>query len=199
MSEKARYWSAVLYPENMIEDWEDQISKILQLPYVYCLHNKDVTTAKEVRKEHLHLVIAFPNTTTKKYALSVFNKLSKPDSVCCPVCENVHSIRYVYEYLIHNTEDCKKKGKFLYDVKDRISGNGFDIGSYEQITTQDKLKMAMELADLVVKEGFEEYLSFYMYVVSNYDFEYFEIVKSSSGFFERLCKGNYLRNRSAAK
>ena len=197
MADKARYWVGVCYPENMIDDWKDQISKILQLPYVYCLHNQDCTTSKEIRKIHLHLVIVFPNTTTKKYALSVFNKLSKDGLICCPSCENVHSIRFMYDYLIHDTEDCRKKHKFLYYPKDRVSGNGFDIGSYEQISVQDKLKMTMELADIIVKNGYEEYLSFYMFVVSNYDFEYFEIIKSNSGFFERLCKGNYLRNRQS--
>lgn len=195
MAEKARYWSAILYPENMIDNWEDEICKLLQLPFVYCIHNADCTTKKEARKLHVHLVIVFPNTTTKKYALSVFNKLSKEDSICCPVCENVHSIRYMYDYLIHDTDDCRKKHKHLYSASERISGNGFDIGSYEQISVQDKLKMSMELADIIVKEGFQEYLSFYMYVVSNFDFEYFEIIKSNSGFFERLCKGNYLRSR----
>ena len=199
MSEKARYWVGVCYPENMIPDWQSEINRILQLPFCYCIHNMDCTTSKEVRKEHVHIILVFPNTTTKKYALSVFNKLSFDNFVCCPSCENVHSIRFMYEYLIHNTEDCKKKGKFLYDVSCRISGNGFDIGQYEQISVQDKLKMSMELADIIVREGFEEYLSFYMFVVSNFDFEYFEIIKSNSGFFERLCKGNYLRNRQCIK
>ena len=191
MAEKARYWSGVLYPENMIENWKEDISEILQLPFVYCIHDKDTDKEGSLRKLHIHLVIVFPNTTTKKYALSVFNKLSKEGFVCCPVCENVHSIRFVYDYLIHDTDDCRKKKKHLYKKTERVSGNGFDIGSYEQISVYDKLQMCKELADIIDKNGFEEFLSFYQFVMKNFSFEYFEILKVHSGFFERLCKGNY--------
>lgn len=41
MAQKARYWVGVLYPENMIMDWEVSIGDILQLPFAYCLHNAD--------------------------------------------------------------------------------------------------------------------------------------------------------------
>lgn len=197
MSEKARYWSGVLYPENMIDDWESDIAKILQVPYCYCIHNKDCTTKKEVRKEHVHVIIAFGNTTTLKTALSVLNSLSAVGCVCCSTVEPVRSIRFMYDYLIHDTEDCKKKSKHLYDKSERISGNGFDIGSYEQVGVVQKLEMSKELADVLCEKGFEDYMTFYMYVMSNYGMEYFEIIKSSSGFYERLCKGNYLLHHNS--
>ena len=38
----------------------------------------------------------------------------------------------LYNYLIHDTDSCRKQGKYLYKVEDRICGNGFDIGLYEQ-------------------------------------------------------------------
>lgn len=199
MSEKAKYWSGILYPENMVDNWEEEISHILQLPFCYCIHNKCATTKKEVRKVHIHLILAFSNTTTHKHALSIFNKLSKIDSVCCPTCESVNNIRYMYDYLIHNTADCKKKGKHLYKPEDRVSGNGFDIGSYEQIGTVEKLQMCLELADVISKHKFEDYLSFHEFIVRNFDFNYYELLKSNSGYFERLCKGNYLRSKQGGR
>lgn len=196
MSEKARYWVGVCYPENMIEDWESVIGEKLQLPYAYCIHNKDFTTSKEDRKVHVHIMLCFPNTTTKKTAVTLFNKLSIDGQICCPSAEQVHNVKFMYEYLIHNTEDCKKKGKFLYDSKDRILGNNFDIGAYEQISTSDKLFMAQELADLIVEQGFENLIDLYMFVSSNFEIQYFEVLKSSGSFFSSLCKGNYLKNHS---
>lgn len=197
MSDKARYWVGVCYPENMIEGWENEISEKLQLPFAYCIHNKCCTTEKEERKVHVHIMICFPNTTTKKTALSLLNKLSLHNMVCCPSCEQVHNVRFMYNYLIHNTEDSKKKGKYQYDPSERITGNGFDIGCYEQVSTQDKLNMAFELSELIVSEGFEDFLCFYKFVVSNYDFAYFEILKSNSGFYTNLCKGNFLHNHQS--
>lgn len=196
MSEKARYWVGVCYPENMIEDWKDNIGDLLQVPYCYCVHDKCATTSKEERKVHVHIIIAFPNTTTKKTALKIFNKLSEGDRICCPSCEEIHFIRNKYDYLIHNTEDCRKKGKYQYDPSERISGNGFDIGSYEQISTQDKLKMSLELSDLIIDQDFENLKRFYMYVRSNYDLSYYEIAKSNSSWYSALCKSNFLENHS---
>ena len=65
MAEKARYWAGICYPENMVEDWKECIGELLQVPYCYCQHNKDVTTEKEERKDHVHIIITFPNSKQK--------------------------------------------------------------------------------------------------------------------------------------
>ena len=39
---KVRYWWGILYPENMIENWKDEIEDVLQLPFCYCVHDKDI-------------------------------------------------------------------------------------------------------------------------------------------------------------
>ena len=38
--DKARFWTGVLYPENMRPDWEEVIGDVLQNPYVYCKHTR---------------------------------------------------------------------------------------------------------------------------------------------------------------
>ena len=48
--EKSKYWVGVLYPENMIEDWEDVIAEKVQLPFDDGVHNRDVDSEKEKRK-----------------------------------------------------------------------------------------------------------------------------------------------------
>ncbi|MBR5544618.1 MAG: hypothetical protein IKU66_04015, partial [Clostridia bacterium] len=68
---KARFWVGVLYPENMVEDWETKIGDIVQLPYAYCIHDKDLEKDGDDRKVHTHIILAFPNTTTQKHAFNV--------------------------------------------------------------------------------------------------------------------------------
>ena len=131
--EKARFWCGVLYPENMVDNWEEEIGDILQLPYAYCLHNQDNDLKSEHRKDHVHVIVAFPNTTTYKHAMTVFGQLSATGKTALNTIQAVINIRNMYDYLIHDTETCKKKGKELYDKSLRITGNNFDIGSYEQL------------------------------------------------------------------
>lgn len=188
---KARYWEAILYPENMRDDWQEAIDDLLQLPYAYCIHDKDFDSENDDRKLHVHLIIAFANSTTYKHAVEVFSFLNASGKSSFSTIESCRSIRYCYNYLIHDTDKAKKDGKHLYDKSERIVGNGFDIGSYEQITTSDKLAMCKELADIIMRERFIDFGEFYMYVVSNFDSVYFEVVKTNSGFYERLIKSNY--------
>ena len=186
--QKAKYWTAVLYPECMVDNWENDIEDILQIPFEYCIHNLDKTIVDEDRKVHVHVVIAFSNTTTYKHALSVFKRLQEN----IQYCEQVLNIRYMHEYLIHNTDKCRRENKHLYDAKCRISGNGFDIGCYEQVSITDKRRMLKTLCDYVVKERFVNFTQFYERFTKEFDYEYFEVLSSYSGMIERLCKGNFL-------
>lgn len=191
--DKAKYWQAIMYPENMLEDWQEEIGHLVQVPYTYCIHDKCKDKKGEQRKTHVHIILAFNNTTTMKHALNVFKKLEKVGCSAIPndIIEAVINIRHAYDYLIHDTEDCKKKKKYLYTVQERITGNNFDIGSLEQLSTSEKNQMAKILCDIIIERNYCNFADFYMDIVSNYDTSYFEILKSNSGLFERLTKGNY--------
>ena len=194
----AKYWWAVLYQENMRTDWEDKISELVQIPYAYCKHTKDIDTKSEHRKDHVHIILAFPNTTTYNHAYNVFSELNEEGKQALNTCKQIISIRNAYDYLIHDTPDCQKKKKYLYPVTDRITGNNFDIGGFEQISKLDKLKIIKELAQSIIDNGFTDFSNFYMFVQSNYeDSFYYEVVISYSGFFERLTKGNYLQQKAS--
>ena len=191
---KARFWVGVLYPENMVEDWETKIGDIVQLPYAYCIHDKDLEKDGDDRKVHTHIILAFPNTTTQKHAFNVFDLLSAEGKKCLSSCKAVVSIRGSYDYLIHDTETARKAGKYLYDKSDRITGNNFDIGAYEQIGVAEKLDMVKELCQVISDFGFTNFIDFFEYVIQNYqDSNYFETLRTNSGLFERLTRGNYQR------
>lgn len=189
MITKAKYWVAVLYPESMVENWQDKIYDLLQIPFSYCIHDKDINSDHESRKVHVHLIIAFNNTTTYNHALSLFKKLQPS----CSICKQVINIRYMYDYLIHNTESCKKSNKHIYDISERINGNNFDIGSYEQISLEQKRAMVIELADFIVNNNIMNFSDFYIFAIQKFDICYQEVIISYSGFLERLTKGNFLK------
>lgn len=188
---KSKYWVAVGYPENMVSDWQEVIADKLQRPGEYCIHNKDAVSDGSERKEHVHIILVFPSPTTYKHALSCYNELSKEGCKAFNTCERVIGIKHMHDYLIHDTETCRKQGKYQYSPADRKSFNNFDIGAYEQLSASEKEDMAKELCDCIMQENFTNFADFYMYVVSNFDKSYFEIIKTYSGLFERLTKGNY--------
>lgn len=196
--EKARFWTGVLYPENMREDWQDVIGDTLQYPYAYCIHSQDKDTKSEHRKDHVHLIIAFPNTTTYNHALNVMDLLSAEGKKAINTCEAVIGIRNVYDYLIHDTDDCRKKGKEKYDPSKRITGNNFDIGAYEQLSANSKLAIKKELSKLIRQHHFFNFDDFDEYVADNLELEYYQVMCENQGYFNNLVSGHYKKIRGLA-
>lgn len=194
MAEKARYWTWVGYPESMIDDWEDSIGEVLQLPYAYCIHDKDLTDEdEEKRKTHVHIMIVYGNTTTMNSVRNLFSKMRKDQDKEKVFVQSVQNVRYMYNYLIHDTDNAQKKNKYLYDPSERITGNDFDIGMYEQISKKEKQNKVVELLKILRDSGITDFATFVDYVVDNLDLEYFELLTEKSGFFERYIKGNFYR------
>lgn len=190
--DKARFWNGVLYPENMISDWKDKIYDLLQLPFAYCVHDLDKDSKSEHRKDHVHMILVFSNTTTYNFAFKTFDKLSLSNRSALNKIEPCGSIRGSYDYLIHDTEGARKAGKYLYPKEARVTGNNFDIGSYEQLSTERIKLMADELSRWIIDNQFVNYMHFTVSVLNDFPPEYSGVARSYSAHFERLCKGNYL-------
>lgn len=193
---KARYWWAVLYPENMVDDWENKIADLLQVPFSYCVHSADTDSKSEHRKDHVHLILVFPNTTTYKHALNIFKLLGEKAVNTCKACIN---IRHCYDYLIHDTESCRKEGKHLYSADERICGNSFDIGAYEQISTEEKQAMLQELIAFILDKRIMNMADFMLMSSAAFDPEYFSVIVGYNAMLERICKGNYLKYAKGKK
>ena len=189
----ARYWWAVLYQENMRPDWRERIDDLIQLPYAYCEHLADRDSKSDHRKDHVHIIVAKSNTTSYKHIMSVFNLLSAEGKQALNTCEACVDIRHCYDYLIHDTKSCEKLGKEKYDPSQRVTGNNFDIGAYEQITAAQKQEMLKELVGYIIANGFTTINDFTTAALGDYGDEYWEIIVGYNGTLERYCRGNYLK------
>lgn len=187
---KAKYWVAVMYPESMIDDWEIKMGDVLGYPYAYCIHNRCLNADKTSRKEHVHIMLAFPNTTTYKHAKSVYDGLGVVNKI-----ERCISVRNSYNYLIHDTDSSRKQGKVAYKPEERITGNNFDIGAYEQIGVVDKQKIIDDICDLIDSMGFCDFYELNQYVISNYDLEYKEVFRMNHNYFNNIVTGRYLHEK----
>jgi len=127
--------------------------------------------------------------------MEVFELLSAPGQKAVNTCEAIINIRNAYDYLIHDTETCRKIGKEQYSKEERITGNNFDIGSYEQLGIADKNLISMELCEAIRNYGFTNFLDLYDYVMEEHsdDSNYFDVLQSRSGFLDRVIKGSFHR------
>lgn len=197
---KNRQWAAILYNENMREGWQEDIESLVQMPFAYCVHDKGLQLEDgEHRKVHTHLILVWPAPTTFRHACEVFDRLSAPGRRCFSTIEPVYNAKRMYDYLIHDTEDCRKKGKYEFSPSERITGNLYDIGAYVQVSTTDKNEMFDKLTDLILAKQICNYADFIL--ESRFEFPEEkelsrDIIRSYSGYFERLIKGVYLRGEA---
>lgn len=197
---KARNWWGVLYPENMVDDWQDKIYRILQVPFEYIIHDKDNVELEEddsePRKVHVHLIVHFNNTNTYNHTFNLFNLLSADGKRCLNKIEAVINLKYAHSYITHRTPECIKKGKYLYEPSDVISGNNWDLGNFVDIDESDKLFLYRFLRDSCEKYDIR---SCYMlekcvendFLVPDYDISKSDIIlyiKNNRRCFESICK-----------
>lgn len=192
---KVKIWEGICYPENMRDDWQDEIDDILQVPFAYAVHDIDNDTKSKQRKTHAHVIVVWSGPTTRKAIINVLNRLSAEGKTCCSSAEPVNNIRHAYDYLIHDTASCRKKGKELYPVEARVEGNNFDIGQLEQLSTKDKQEMLFELVGYIMVEGFTTINDFTSAVLVVYPEQYREIIVGYNSILERYCRGNYLKQK----
>lgn len=211
-----RYWTLVTYPENMIDNWEELCSGLLEMPYCYIVHDKDKLTHEDIekdpwegvesadRKDHVHWILVFPNTTTQKFATSFFDRLSKNGCKCYSgYAQPVANMRKMYDYLIHDTEEAKKLNKHLYDRSERIEGNNFDIGAYIQYSKLEKDEVLKEFLNIIITESFTNLIDFTIYLNSLPQYEenpiYFEVLKDYNAILSRYTFDCYRKVKLSLK
>ena len=190
---KVKLWEGICYPENMRSDWQEEIDDILQVPFAYAIHDIDHDQKSKRRKTHVHVIVVWNGNTTRNAIINVLNRLSAEGKRCCSSAEPINSIRHAYDYLIHDTMSCRKKGKELYPVEARVEGNNFDIGQLEQLSTKDKQDMLFELVGFIMSEGFTTINDFTVRAMTEFPEQYQEIIVGYNSILERYCRGNYLK------
>lgn len=203
---QSKRWFAVLYPVNMIPDWQVKISDVLQTPGAYIIHDPD----DDEPYEHVHLLLC-TDKTTRKHCRDIINLLTrdlseqeKNDNVprnsvlACSTVQPVNGALNCWEYMCHETEASIKQHKKPYPHESRICFNGFniyDIVSIEESTIQE---VRIELSMWILETHCCLYSQLYNYALScNTELcEYEKCVIRYSAHFDRMCRSELTKKRS---
>lgn len=82
--------------------------------YAFCTHDKDINPDGEIKKEHTHLLLYFDERVTAAKICSFFHTTQLK-------VISRYDIANEWNYLIHDSEKCRKERKFLYSDSERIS------------------------------------------------------------------------------
>lgn len=191
---KFRSMEFLMYPESMIDDWLDVLPTITDAEIALGVHDFLEKTSSKV---HVHCLLHFNNPRTIKVTYENLNRrLSKDGLTACanPTIDCiVNNFKHAYDYLLHDTDDARKKGKHQYPIENRILLNNFDIGHIIQLSSSDKLEIRNELRKIIKQYGFQYADEALDWIDENESVEYSNVAQNDYGFITMLCNCN--RNR----
>lgn len=171
---KSQVWAGIMYQDSAPADWEHQL-RMLGVPFaVSPLHDQDIREDKTPKKPHWHVILYWPGgSTTYRTAAAIMRDVLK-GTIPIPLV----SPRGYYRYFTHL--DNPKKAK--YDEADIITGNGFDIGEFLQLTAKEQNDLAKLIITEIINQGMTEYWELVMYAMLNMDAAAFEFVRTNTLF-----------------
>lgn len=161
---KARYFSFLIYPESIPNDWQECLEKLGLAMAVSPLHDCDekkdkatwdnnndlIINGKHYKKPHYHVLYIAKNPVTVE---SVRNKIKRALGVkAVSHIEIVDSVENTFKYLTHESKDAVAKNKHVYAKTDIVYLNDFDIDRYIVLDENQKRELKNLLLNIIRKE-----------------------------------------------
>lgn len=212
--EKSRYFTFLLYPESIPNDWEMKL-ELLGLPIAISpLHDRDETErkfedlseeeqkiirsgGKVYKKAHYHVIYIAKNPVTVDSVRKRIQRTLGKQSVAM-VQIVTRSVENVYLYLTHESKDAIAKKKHVYDKKDIKLLNNFDIDRYVTIDDNEKKELRQTLLEIIAEYKIVNVIELNAFIIKNgkqfgiNGMRYVnEVISNSSGIFRLYFDANY--------
>ena len=210
---KSTYFTFLLYPESIPDNWIELLESTGLQMAISPLHNRDKTEKKELleqgqvfKKEHYHVIYIAKNAITPEAVRNRIKRLlgDKSVNMVQPIATSVVN---AYLYLTHESKDAIAKKKHVYDKKDIIHLNNFDVDRFEMFDVHEKRDMinsiteivrayelinVIELAEFFDEKAWIKILKENGHTLPN-ELKFNEIIAQNTGLLKLYFDGNYNR------
>lgn len=108
------FWIVSYLPCSVIRSLVTNLDGLTH--YAFCTHDRDITQDGDVKKVHTHLLLYFEDRVSSSYVAFWFHTLE------IKIISRTNVVNE-WNYLTHNSDDCRKQKKFPYPETDRICDN----------------------------------------------------------------------------
>ena len=147
---KARFFTFLLYPDSIPDDWEMQL-ELLGVPIAISpFHDKDKSSVEgqEYKKGHYHVIYVAKNPVTAESVRIKIKRVLGNKSIA-KVQIVKQSMENIYLYLTHESKDAIAKNKVKYPKEDIRLLSNFDIDRYVTLDVEDKDEMLNDVCDMI--------------------------------------------------
>lgn len=114
--DKARYFTFLLYPESIPEDWDMKLESIGVPIAISPLHDRDLSGFKGQKYKKAHYHVAKNPVTADSVRLKIKQLLGANSTAMVQIA--VQTMEAMYLYLTHESKDAIAKNKVNYPKKD---------------------------------------------------------------------------------
>ncbi|MCY7161989.1 replication protein [Streptococcus lutetiensis] len=199
--QKARYFTFLLYPESIPEDWELKLETLGVPMAISPLHDKDKSNVEgqEYKKAHYHVLYIAKNPVTADSVRWKIKKLLGEKSLA--MVQIVLNVENMYLYLTHESKDAIAKKKHIYNKTDIKLINNFDIDRYITIDAEEKAELFNVVVSLIRAYTLQNIFDLYDFIDENGE-DYGltinlvnEVISGKTGFMKLLFDGAYQRSK----
>ncbi|HEQ4968882.1 MULTISPECIES: replication protein [Bacilli] len=199
--EKARYFTFLLYPESIPNDWELKLEMLGVPMAISPLHDKDKSNVEgqQYKKPHYHVLYIAKNPVT---ADSIRWKIKKTlGEKSLALVQVVLNVENTYLYLTHESKDAIAKKKHVYDRADIKLINNFDIDRYVTLDIEEKGELFNVVVSIIRAYMLENIFDLYDFVEENGEAYGLtiklvnEVIAGKTGFMKLLFDGAYQRRK----
>lgn len=199
--EKSRYFTFLLYPESIPNDWELKLETLGVPIAVSPLHDKDKSNVEgqKYKKTHYHVLYIAKNPVTADSVRWKIKKLLGENSLA--MVQVVLNVENTYLYLTHESKDAIAKKKHVYDKADIKLINNFDIDRYVTLDVEEKAELFNVVVSLVRAYTLQNIFDLYDFIDENGEAYGLtinlvnEVISGKTGFMKLLFDGAYQRSK----
>lgn len=151
--QKDRFFTFLLYPDSLPEDWVTKLEMVGLPMAVSPLHDKDRSDreGEDFKKPHYHVFYVAKNPVTTD---AVRRRIQRAlgDKALSHVQIIKRSAEGMYLYLTHESKDAIQKNKHVYPKEDLIHLNNFDIDRYISDSVEEKEALFNLVCDIIDEE-----------------------------------------------
>lgn len=148
---RTRNFTAVMYPEDLPENWQEMIDdthvKWVESP----LHDKDVNPDGTPKKAHHHTLFMFENVKTleqvKQYFIEIFGESETGSIIGVATPQTVSDRCALVRYFAHLDHPSKAQ----YDVADIIGHGGADVLELMRYSQAETMEMMKDIEKYIEK------------------------------------------------
>lgn len=153
---RTRNWATVVYPESAPKNWKMILQEQCVPALVSPIHDMDVNSDGEIKKEHYHVMILFDGVKTQEQAREVFSVIGGVG------VEPVKSVRAYARYLCH----LDNPDKVRYQIEDVLALSGADYSAMISLAS-DKYTAIGEMLEFCMQNSVESYAELLLYARDN--------------------------------